>query len=65
MLSLTFHTHTHSRGAGTRGKECSTGQRRPILQDKAKKEKKLLQHYTVPEKKGRETQKSQTTKGKS
>lgn len=56
MLSLTSHTHTHSRGAGTRGRVCSTGQRRPILQVKAKEKKMVLQHNTLPEKKGRETQ---------
>jgi hypothetical protein len=55
MLSLTFHTHTHSRGAGTRGKECSTGQRRPILQDKAKKEKTTTTVYSTREERERDT----------
>jgi hypothetical protein len=49
---------------GTRGKECSTGQRRPILQDKA--EKKEYYNNIQYQRRMREShKKSQTTKGKS
>jgi hypothetical protein len=64
MLSLTFHTHVHNRGAGTRGKKCSTGQRRPNYKTKQKRKKIVLQQYKLPEKKWRETQRARLPKEK-
>jgi hypothetical protein len=52
MLSLTFHTHTHSRGAGTRGKECSTGQRRPNYKTKQKRKEKYYNKLDYQRRKG-------------
>ena len=64
MLSLTFHTHVHNRGAGTRGKSAPLG-REGLTTRQSKREKKIvLQQYKLPEKKWRETQRARLPKEK-
>jgi hypothetical protein len=55
MLSLTFHTHVHNRGAGTRGKKCSTGQRRPNYKTKQKRKEKYYNNINYQRRRERDT----------
>jgi hypothetical protein len=62
MLSLTFHTHAHSRGAGTRGKSAPLG-REGLTTRQSRKERYYNKKNYTREEKERDTR-AKIPKGK-